>query len=187
MNIGNNIRSIRLQRGLTQDGVASQCGLSKGMISKIENGHTLPAVATLARIAQALGVKVASLMGEQSDSPTLLTLNPFANSDNFLLTSKGYRMFNPIASSPNKLMQPIMITVKHDEHRRHDVTHTGEEYIYIIRGEMTFMVNNEIYLLREGDSLYFDSTQKHGIHNVPKEAHYLDIFVGQNFSEAKLH
>lgn len=186
MNIGDNIRKLRLQRNLKQIEIADRCELSKGMISKIENGHVLPAVATLARIAQALDVKVAALMGDQDDSATFLTLNPFANLDQFMLTSNGYRMFNPVASNSDKLMQPIMMYVKHSEHKRHVVTHGGEEYLYIIRGEMTFLAGGETYLLREGDSLYFDSTQKHGIHNVPKEVQYLDIFVGQDFSKATL-
>lgn len=186
MNVGHNIRKLRLRKNLTQSEVAQQCDLTKSMISKIENDHVLPAIATLTRIAQTLDVKISDLIGEREDIPTLHTLNPFINLDSFMLTSKGYRIFNPIAAYPAKLMQPMMMYVKHSEHKRHVLTHSGEEYLYVISGEMTFLVGESIYLLRSGDSLYFDSTQKHGIYAVPHEVQYLDIFAGQDFSDPVL-
>ncbi|MEG2703042.1 MAG: helix-turn-helix transcriptional regulator, partial [Clostridia bacterium] len=58
LNIGKNIRAIRLKLSMTQQQLADECGLSKGMISKVENGVVVPAVATLTKIAQVMHVKV---------------------------------------------------------------------------------------------------------------------------------
>jgi quercetin dioxygenase-like cupin family protein len=59
----------------------------------------------------------------------------------------------------------------------HELSHEGEEFIYIIRGEMKMQVGEIEYCLKEGDSLYFNSLQKHGIMPVSDEVTYLDIFV----------
>jgi quercetin dioxygenase-like cupin family protein len=59
----------------------------------------------------------------------------------------------------------------------HKLSHEGEEFIHIISGEMKMKVGEIEYFLKEGDSLYFNSLQKHGIMPVSDEVTYLDIFV----------
>lgn len=186
MNIGESIRKVRLHSGLTQQEIADRCDLTKGMISKIENGKVVPAVGTLQRIARALGVKVAALMEEKENGNVRMTLDPFANMENFTRTSKGYRIFSA-SNYPGQIMQPILIYAKKGELRPHEVVHQGEEYIYVIEGEMVFTVGGEQFLLRAGDSLYFDGMQKHGIHSVPSEVRYMNLFAGYEFSGASEH
>jgi len=179
--IGESIRKLRMQSGLTQQEIADRCELTKGMISKIENGKVVPAVGTLQRIAKALGVKVSALMEAKETGGTRLTLDPFANLDGFTRTSKGYRIFST-AGSPGQIMHPILIYAKKGELRPHEVVHQGEEYIHVLEGEMVFTVGGEHFLLRAGDSLYFDGMQKHGIHSVPREVRYINLFAGYEFS-----
>ena len=59
----------------------------------------------------------------------------------------------------------------------HSLSHQGEEFIYIVKGQMKMRVGEVEYHLRTGDSLYFNSVQKHGIMPVSDEVIYLDIFV----------
>ena len=59
----------------------------------------------------------------------------------------------------------------------HEVSHEGEEFVYIIKGQMKMQVGEVEYLLNPGDSLYFNCVQKHGILPVSDEVIYLDIFV----------
>ena len=181
MNIGESIRKIRLGSGLTQQEIADRCELTKGMISKIENGKVVPAVGSLQRIARALGVTVSALMEATENGGVHMTLNPFANPEAFTLTSTGYRIF-PASSYPGQIMQPILVYAKKGELRPHEVVHLGEEFIHVIDGEMVFTVGGEHFLLRAGDSLYFDGMQKHGIHHVPSEVRYINLFAGYEFS-----
>jgi len=181
MIIGESIRKLRLHSGLTQQEIADRCELTKGMISKIENGKVVPAIGTLQRIARALGVKVSTLMEAKENGGTHLSLDPFANLDGFTRTSKGYRVFST-SSSPGQIMHPILIYAKKGELRPHEVVHQGEEFIHVLEGEMVFTVGGEHYLLRAGDSLYFDGMQKHGIHHVPCEVRYINLFAGYEFS-----
>ena len=181
MIIGESIRKLRLHSGLTQQEIADRCELTKGMISKIENRKVVPAIGTLQRIARALGVKVSTLMEAEENGGTHLSLDPFANLDGFTRTSKGYRVFST-SSSPGQIMHPILIYAKKGELRPHEVVHQGEEFIHVLEGEMVFTVSGEHYLLRAGDGLYFDGMQKHGIHHVPCEVRYINLFAGYEFS-----
>ena len=181
MNIGERIRKLRVQNGLTQQEIADRCELTKSMISKIENGKVVPAVGTLQRLARALGVKVGALMEEKENGTVKHSLDPFATMDRFTRTAKGYHIFSA-SNYPGQIMQPILIYARKGELRSHEVVHLGEEFIYVLSGEMIFAVGGEHYLLRTGDSLYFDGAQKHGIHSVPDEVRYLNLFAGYEFS-----
>jgi quercetin dioxygenase-like cupin family protein len=74
-------------------------------------------------------------------------------------------------------MQPFLFVAKKGEVVPHELSHEGEEFIYVIKGQMKMQVGETEYLLNGGDSLYFNSVQKHGIMPVSDEVMYLDIFV----------
>jgi quercetin dioxygenase-like cupin family protein len=74
-------------------------------------------------------------------------------------------------------MQPFLFVGKKGEVKPHELSHEGEEFIYVIRGQMKMQVGEVEYQLKEGDSLYFNSSLKHGIQPVSDEVVYLDIFV----------
>ena len=182
MEIGSNIRRIRLAAGLTQQDLANGCGLTKSMISKVENGVVVPALGTLTRIATVLNVKVSTLMEADNGTGTVMTINPFTDSSRFVMTELGYSIFSPAAGRMDKRMQPVMICARKGEVKRHLVSHPGDEFLFIYEGEMNFMVGEETYLLRQGDSLYFDGSKRHGIVSVPNEVKYLDLFVGHQYT-----
>lgn len=183
--IGRNIRSIRLKESMTQQQLADACSLSKGMISKLENGAVVPALATLQKIATALHVKVAELIESSNQSPSVMTVNPFADLSRFIKTQMGYWMFNPAVGLPNVSTQPILVIANEGEVKPHLVCHPGEEYIFIFDGEMNFAVDGTLHLLRRGDSLFFDGTKPHGIASVNDFVQYVDVLVGHNLEDSK--
>lgn len=182
--IGRNIRAIRLKESLTQQQLADACSLSKGMISKVENGAVVPAIATLQKIATVLHVKVADLIESTNQVPSVMTVNPFGDMSRFILTQMGYWMFNPAVGLTDVTSQPILVIAKEGEVRPHLVCHPGEEYIFIYSGEMNFTVADKTYLLRSGDSLFFQGTQPHGISSVNGCVQYVDVLVGQSLEES---
>lgn len=183
--IGRNIRSIRLKESMTQQQLADACSLSKGMISKLENGAVVPALATLQKIATALHVKVANLIESTNQAPSIMTVNPFADRSRFIKTQVGYWMFNPAVGLPDVVTQPILIIAEDGEVKPHLVCHPGEEYIFIFDGEMNFAVDGTLHLLRRGDSLFFDGTKPHGISSVNGFVQYVDVLVGGSLESSK--
>jgi len=183
--IGRNIRSIRLKESLTQQQLADACSLSKGMISKLENGAAVPALATLQKIATAMHVKVSDLIESTNQTPSVMTVNPFADMSRFIKTQMGYWMLNPAVGLAEVVTQPILIIAREGEVTPHLVCHPGEEYIFIFSGEMNFIVDGTKHLLRCGDSLFFDGTKPHGIASVNGLVQYVDVLVNHSLEDSK--
>jgi transcriptional regulator with XRE-family HTH domain len=175
-NIGDRIKSLRIHQKRTLQEIADSSDLSKSMISKIENNHTVPSIATLVKIAKSLGTNISNLLEQDGWARTVLTTQAEAL-HNLTLTEKGYSVFPYAASFHEKKMQPFLFSAKKGDVVPHRLSHEGEEYVFIIEGEMKMSVGEIEYILKKGDSLYFSSLQKHGIMPVSDEVIYLDVFV----------
>ena len=173
--IGINIKRLRKQSQITQQQLADACSLSKGMISKIESGKVMPAVATLSKIAQAFNVKVSIIM-EESKNKEPIHQSAKIPPHLFIRTNMGYRISPLAVEYGDKQIQPVVFYANKSELKPHTLTHQGEECIYIIEGEMIFRVGDKFYLLKNGDFLYFDSFTPHGIEKVSREVYYLNFF-----------
>jgi len=179
--IGARVKKIRVKKDMTQQHVADLCGLSKGMISKIECGKVMPTIATLTKIAHALQVKVSLLMEDGSEripACQSTSISPMR----FTATDVGYRFFSLAAEYGDKSIQPLIFYASNTEVNSHRVSHEGEECIFIIEGEMVFNINESSYFLKQGDFLYFDGRQPHGIEKVEHEVRYLNIFTAGEYA-----
>jgi transcriptional regulator with XRE-family HTH domain len=176
LNIGDRIKMLRITQKRTMQEIAEASDLSKSMISKIENNKTVPSVAALVKIAKALGTNISSLLEQDGFLNAIVTTRQKAE-DNLTTTDKGYSIFPYASGYHEKKMQPFLFVARKGEVIPHELSHEGEEFIYVIKGQMKMQVGDTEYLLNSGDSLYFNSVQRHGIMPVSKEVIYLDIFV----------
>jgi len=176
LNIGDRIRMLRITQKRTMQEVAEASELSKSMISKIENNKTVPSVAALIKIAKTLGTNISNLLEQDEWVNAILTTRQKAQ-ENLTSTEKGYSIYPYASEYHEKKMQPFLFVAKKGEVIPHELSHEGEEFIYVIKGQMKMQVGEVSYLLNSGDSLYFNSVQKHGIMPVSEEVIYLDIFV----------
>lgn len=176
LNIGDRIKMLRISQKRTMQEIAEASDLSKSMISKIENNKTVPSVAALVKIAKALGTNISSLLEQDGWVNAIITTRQKAQ-ENLTTTDKGYSIYPYASEYHEKKMQPFLFVAKKGEVIPHELSHEGEEFIYVIKGQMKMQVGETDYLLKTGDSLYFNSVQKHGIMPVSDEVMYLDIFV----------
>ena len=174
--IGDRIRAMRITQKRTLQEIADSCDLSKSMISKIENNRTVPSVAALVKLAKALGTSISNLLEHDGWEKAIVTSRKQAEKS-MTLTEKGYSFFPYASEYHEKNMQPFLFTAKKGKVQPHQVSHEGEEFIYVLEGEMEMQVGETTFTLKTGDSLYFNSLQKHGMQPVSKEVVYLDIFV----------
>lgn len=177
MQIGPRIRAIRLQQGRTLTEIASACDLSKSLISKIETGKVLPALATLSKIAESLGVRLSVLMEDGTQNIFTLTPNVTQRPDLFAATDRGYKIYAVAPQFTNKKMLPVVVHGCKGEVKQHSVSHIGEELIIVLEGELSGHVGEDTFSLRQGESVYFHSTSKHGFMPISEHAVYLDILV----------
>ncbi len=102
MNIGTTIRGHRLQRGLSQGDIEKKTGLLRCYLSRVENGHTVPSLDTLAKIAHALDLPIASLFAEDSLNRELNTQKLSDDELRFLTQIRRYS--NNLNESDRKLL-----------------------------------------------------------------------------------
>ena len=89
-NIGGTIRDYRLQKGMSQGDIEKRTGLLRCYLSRVENGHTVPSLETLQKIAGALDLQLAQFFAEDNVSKEVSTLNLSEEEIRFLTQVQRY-------------------------------------------------------------------------------------------------
>lgn len=169
------IRKLRRLQKRTLKDIADRCGFTVSLLSKIESGKSVPPIATLTRIAQALGVSLGDLLAANDEKSTIHT-KAASHQESETRTDKGY-LFSLLATERvNKLMQPILFTAEKGKVTPGGLSHTGEEYVYVLEGTMRYRVGSVTYTLDPGDSLYFNAEEEHDLEPVTDIVKFLAIF-----------
>jgi transcriptional regulator with XRE-family HTH domain len=176
MELGSRIRKLRRWQGLTLDQLAGVCGVTKSYLSKIESGTSVPPVATLMRIAHQLKVSVGTLLDEpNTEWKTVYT--PAGDTRDVVKADSGYQFFTFALKRAAKRMQPLLFEARAGKVRPHALRHEGEEFLYVLEGQMRYKVGKETFTLSAGDSLYFDSDQTHELEPISDLVRWLAVFV----------
>lgn len=161
--IGLRIREIRMQRGLSLADMASRTGLSKGLLSKIENFRAVPSLPVLVTIARNLHVSMVELVGGigEKDTPAYMLVRanegPLIERDD--AQGFGYRMLLSRQTGP-ALFEAFVLTVMPGAKRRR-VTTSGEQFIFMLNGKVNFQLGRDTLELRTGDALFFNGRTSH--------------------------
>lgn len=160
--IGAEIRRLRRQKELTLDALASRTGLSKGYLSRLERGLKSPPISTLSNIVGALGVEIASLFQQKQNQPRISLVRSHErmqiNRDG---SSFGYYYEALAETFQPKTIEPFIITLTPNSRVPELFSHNGEEMIFVLHGEVSFIYGDEIYSCESGDCIYFDASVKH--------------------------
>jgi DNA-binding transcriptional MerR regulator/quercetin dioxygenase-like cupin family protein len=153
---GQRFRRLRARRGLSLAQVARATGVSIGFLSSLERGQMRSSVATLRRIARFYRTNILSLFEAAGENPRLV--RPAQRK--ILETNAGVRM--ELLAWGNTAMEPHLFRVKPGGGSGESYTHEGEEFLHVLRGGFEIWLGHgEHYLLKTGDSLYFESSTPH--------------------------
>jgi len=159
-----NIKRMRQSKRLSLEKLAKIVGLTKGYISKIEHSQKAPPVSTLVKIAEALDTEVSFLIAEKSsEMPENTSICIVRKNERREVVSRGtfygYRYESLAYKKIGKSMEPYILDPAFEE--KAVFSHDGEEFMYVLEGTHEFVHNNKKYILRKGDSAYFDSKIPH--------------------------
>jgi transcriptional regulator with XRE-family HTH domain len=166
--IGDKIRMCRKEAGQTLNDLARKAGVSPAAIHKIEKKEMIPSITILMKIARALNKGIGFFAQEENgyfhfkerlevvkkDHRRVLTSPSGSKMEVLAMCLEGGQMeaciftFGPEAKSG----------VRSDAHK-------GEELFLVMDGEMSFVVDEELYILTEGDSIHFNSERPHRWYN----------------------
>lgn len=167
MSVSKNIKKIRKARGLTLEKLAALTNLTKGYLSKVENGRRLPPVSTLQSLAIALRADLSELLEgtitSHSHSDSLDIVKAEDKTVDDVSAEIGYSYKPLVTNLKNKYMSPFLMVVEKGE--TGVFTHDSEEFGHIISGEVELHYDGECYQLEIGDSFYLDSRKEHKLIN----------------------
>ncbi len=171
--IGHQVREFRVKLGMTVADLGRQAGLSAGMMSKIENGVTSPSLSTLQALSRALNVPVTAFFRkfeEQRDATYIKA------GQGLVIERRGTRaghQYQLLGHSIGKslVVEPYIVTLTETSDVFPLFQHAGQEFIYILEGEVGYRHANKLYSMTAGDSLFFDADAPHG----PEELRKLPI------------
>lgn len=168
MDIGKKIKDLRVKNGLTQEELADRSELSKGFISQVERNLTSPSISTLMDILQCLGTDLKAFFSESEDTQIV-----FKNSDYFekVDTELNNKIEWIIPNAQKNSMEPIMITLGEGGSTYPDMPHEGEEFGYVLSGNIEIHIGNRVVKAKKNESFYF----------VPQYQHYITSKQGAKF------
>lgn len=161
MEIGEKVKRLRLQRGLTQEELAARTELSKGFISQLERDITSPSIATLMDILEALGTDIAAFFNETQNEKVV-----YPAEDMFVKEADGGAATCWLVTSAQRnALEPILVTLPAGVGTEPDDPHEGEEFGYVLQGAVWLQLGEQRFRVRRGDSFYFRPTAPHWLRN----------------------
>ncbi|MGL5884189.1 MAG: helix-turn-helix domain-containing protein [Synechococcus elongatus] len=163
--LGNTIRELRQRHDLTIAEVSQKAGISRGMLSKIENVQTSASLETLERLVSVLGVSLSALFKGYEASSEQVFLVPEGTAKEVVRrgTRNGHT-YQLLASDPTAqfCFESFLITLHERSEPFAAFEHPGFESIYVLEGKMQYRHGSQSYLLKAGDALTFQSDIPHG-------------------------
>ncbi len=162
--IAERVREFRLKRGWTVGRLADICGLSKSMLSKIENAQASPSLSTLARLAEALAVPVTAFFRGLSEEEDLIVVKAGAGLDIHHRNSEHGHRYQILGTmrAPHDSLEPMLVTLTQRTDAFPLYQHAGTELIFMITGRMEYCYGTTRCLLEAGDALQFVGEVAHG-------------------------
>lgn len=169
--IGAKIRQIRENKEMTQQQLANASENSVELLEHIENGDVVPSLTPLIKIAKALDVRLGTFLDDvQQRGPVIVEQGQSEQVIYFSgqkdQTKESAMEFYSLASGKcDRHMEPFLIDVDiHDDASFKLESHEGEEFIYVIDGDIEIVYGNEKYVVSQGDTIYYDSVVPHHLH-----------------------
>ena len=158
MDIGNRMKELRIQYGLTQQELADRSELSKGFISQLERNQNTPSIGTLLDIIQCLGTTPAEFFSDEEPEQIVFKKEDYFEKDDEETKS---RIEWIIPNAQKNAMEPIRLTLEPGGSSAVYTPHEGEEFGYVLKGAVRIYYGSRNYIVRQGESFYFKSKKKH--------------------------
>ena len=170
--VGFKIKGMRESKKLTVEEISERSGLSVDQINSIENDEYLPSLGPLIKIARALGVRLGTFLDDNDELGPVVCRAEERERDKSISFSNGATearknmIYHSLArQKAGRSMEPFIIDIQPNEEKTFKLSaHEGEEFIYVMEGEIEVAYGKERYVLKQGDSIFYDSIVEHHVH-----------------------
>ncbi len=170
--LGRSIREARREKGWTLEEAGRAAGIGRSTLSKIENNQTRPSFEIVRRLTQALDMKPPQLFVQSGQSGITGRRDFTPKGQGEIRDTSTYRHELLCPELTSKQMLPYIATIKARDVSEFEtwIRHSGEEFMYVLRGELVFYSEHYRPLpMKAGDSIYYDSAMGHGCVSTSEE------------------
>lgn len=171
MDIGKRINELRKAKGITLQELSQKSGVALATLSRMENGKMTGTVKSHQMICKALGASIADLYREIEDnSKTVESVTSSSRAEHLVHSSKArYELL--VARHAEKKITPLLLRLDPSGETQKEETKPGtDKFVYVMNGTIEAYVGEKAFLLKKGDSLYFDASLPHQFKNRTKTA-----------------
>lgn len=174
LEIGTRLKHARLTRGLSLLRLAGDVGCTESFISKVENNKVRPSLMMLHKLVAALEINIARLFDEDAVQSEQVSI--FHEGDRLFINTGtpvrglGISLERLIPGAQSRLLQANIHHIAPNGSTDGYIEHVGEEMGYVLEGRFELTVDRKTYVLRKGDSFFFNSSLPHGYRNLGKSA-----------------
>jgi quercetin dioxygenase-like cupin family protein len=170
--VGKRIKLVRQKKKITFEMLANETGFSVEYLKRIESGKEVPPVGVLLTISRALQIDSVALLEQQSDTKRKDRIKAYAQRT----ANYAYTTLTPGAE--NKHLKAFKVAVDPmTDHKGVSYQHEGEEFVYVLEGQVEVIVGDHVNKLKPGDSLHFNSGIRHLLKNTGKKTAQLVVVI----------
>jgi transcriptional regulator with XRE-family HTH domain len=170
--VGQRIRRLRQGEGLSLRRHAELAQVSASALSALENGRGGMSLAALQRVASYFELSITELLApppktddRQADSDECEIFEGYASTPTPVSRGAG-TLYQLLGSGKGHLLQPYILTfLPGGGYPADPISHAGEEFAYVLVGEVDVLVGDEVHRLRQGDAIRFRTDTPHSFKN----------------------
>lgn len=170
---GSKIKQLRLARQISLETLAHKTGYAQRYLREIEEGLVIPPVSAVIQIAKALAVDSGSFLSAEAQQRS-----EAKRKESFLKRTQAYAYKTLTPDAQTKHMKAFLVTIDpHQDHRMVEYHHEGEEFVYVLKGQVEIIVGDNRNVLKKNETLHFDSSLTHKLRNLSHEKAKLLVVI----------
>jgi len=159
---GAKMKQLRQVRKISYEQLANKTGFSQRYLKEIEDGMAIPPVSAVIQIAKALAIDAGSFLSAEEQEASAKRRR-----ESFYKRTQAYSYKTLTPDAETKHMKAFLVTIDpKQDHKMVEYRHEGEEFIYVLKGEVEVRVGENPNHLKKGETLHFDSGIPHKLRNL---------------------
>jgi transcriptional regulator with XRE-family HTH domain len=163
--VGERVKQVREKKGLSLEDIYKRTDIDITLLSQIEEGAVSPPLGTIIKLAKALEMKMGFFIsGREEQAYTIVhreDRKPVSRYDAKRVKHYGYEYKSLAPHKKNRHMDPFLVTLEPSETDEERSSHDGQEFVFVLQGEMEVRLEEKIHVLGPGDAIYYDSMVPH--------------------------
>ena len=182
MDIGSKLKALREEKGFTIKKLAEKSGCTTSMISQIEHGKSEPSISMLKKLANALNVNIVDFFIDSNSLNEDFVHIREKDRIDIKLPRWDAHIQSFLKSTNNKKMHPFYTKISPGGGSKGMYAHEGEEFVYVLKGNLLIKVGDKEYYLKSGEGAYFKSYIPHDwINNGDEDTEVIWIITPPTF------